>query len=100
MWWDFVASGFWEQFIGKIKEGDVAALNREQRALLDAMFETLSKILALFDERTQGYALHGLGHLHHPSVPQLVQQFLDRHRHKMTPSSIRWVEMCRDGIVM
>lgn len=100
MWWDFVGSGFWEQFIGKIKEGDVAALNEEQRALLDAMFDALSKILALPDERTQGYALHGLGHLHHPGVRQLVQQFLDQHRHKMAPDGIRWIEMCRDGTVM
>jgi len=100
MWWDFVASGFWEQFIGKIKDGDVAALNGGQRALLDAMFETLSKILDLPDERTQGYALHGLGHLHHPGVPQLVQQFLDQHRHKMAADGVRWVEMCRDGTVM
>ena len=100
MWWDFVASGFWEQLIGRIEEGDVAALNAEQRRLLDAMFETLSKILALTDERTQGYALHGLGHLQHPGVQKLVQEFLDQHRRKMNDDTIRWVEMCRDGKVM
>jgi len=100
MWWDFVASSFWEQLIGRIEEGNVAALNTEQRELLDAMFETLSKLLLLPDERTQGYALHGLGHLHHPGVQKLVQKFLDEHRHKMSDDSIRWIEMCRDGKVM
>jgi hypothetical protein len=100
MWWDFVANGFWEHLIGEIEEGDVASLNGEQRALLDAIFETLSKILTLPDERTQGYALHGLGHLHHPDVPQLLQKFIDQHSHNMSADAIRWVEMCRDGKLM
>lgn len=102
MWWDLVASGFWEQlhFEYKITEGDALALNLEQRAVLDAMFETLSKILALPDARTQQYALHGLGHLHHPGVRFLVQQFLDEHREEFTPDGVRWVEKCRDGTVM
>ena len=43
MWWDFVAGGFWQQlyFDEKIADGNVAALNQEQRAVLDTMFETL-----------------------------------------------------------
>jgi hypothetical protein len=64
------------------------------------MFDTLSKILALPDDRTQGYALHGLGHLHHPGVCKLVQDFLDKNRSEMSDDGIRWVEQCRDGIVM
>jgi hypothetical protein len=102
MWWDFVATGFWEYlgFIKEISEGDVARLNLEQRALLDSMFDTLSKILVLPDDRTQGYALHGLGHLHHPDVPRLVQNFLDKNRSEMSDDGIRWVEQCRDGTVM
>ncbi len=102
MWWDTVASGFWEQmtFDLKIDEGDVLSLKAEHRALLDAMFETLSRILALPDPRTQGFALHGLGHLHHPGVRDLVQHFLDDHREDFTPEGIQWVERCRDGTVM
>lgn len=101
MWWDLIAKGFWEQLLlDDIKEGDIAALNEERRTLLDAMLGTLSKILALPDKRTQGYALHGLGHLHHPGVRQAVQQYLDRHRNELPPEGIRWVEMCRDGTVM
>src|SRR5262249_21318446 len=93
MWWDLVASGYWEhlRYTGQIQEGDVTGLTNEQRALLDTLFETLSKILMLTDERTQGYALHGLGHLHHPGVRQLVQGFLDENRTKMSAESIRWV---------
>jgi hypothetical protein len=102
MWWDFVASDFWAylHFTEKVPEGDVARLHHEHRALLDCMFETLSQILVLPDERTHGYALHGLGHLHHPGVRKLVQNFIDENRAKMSAEGIRWVEMCRDGTVM
>jgi hypothetical protein len=80
MWWDCIASGFWEQlhFSYQTAEGDVSSLNGEQRALLDAMFDTLCTILALPDQRAQGYALHGLGHLLHPGVREVVQRFLDQ----------------------
>lgn len=102
MWWDFVASGFWEYlgYAEKIREGEVRRLNHEQRALLDSMFETLSRILALPDQRVQGYALHGLGHLHHPGVSTLIQKFLDSNRSTMSPEEISWIEECRDGRVM
>ena len=101
-WWDAVASGFWEQmdFELKISQGDMLSLNAEHGALLDAMFETLSNILALPDPRTQGFALHGLRHLHHPGLRDLVQHFLDEHRQDLTAEGIEWVEQCRDGTVM
>jgi len=99
MWWDLVAGGFWQD-LPNIKPGDIKALNEEQNTLLDTMFETLSKILALPDERTQGYALHGLGHLHHPGVRQIVQRYLDSRRHELEADGIKWVEKCRDGTVM
>jgi len=102
MWWDFVSSGFWEQmhFSDGIAEGDFAALNDERRALLDAMFQTLSKILVLSDSRAREYALHGLGHLRHPGVRSLVQRFLDEHGGEFPPDGVRWIEQCRDGTVM
>jgi hypothetical protein len=102
IWWDFVASSFWEQmrFTDKIEERDALSLSAEHRALLDSMFETLSKILALPDARTRVFALHGLGHLHHPKVPDLLQHFLDENRADFTPEGIDWVERCRDGTIM
>jgi hypothetical protein len=102
MWWDDLASSFWTQMHSdnKVADGDTGSLTADQRALLDTMFETLSKILALPDDRTQAFALHGLGHLHHPSVRKLVQQYLDDYRSDMTPEGVKWVERCRDGTVM
>lgn len=102
MWWHQVASGFWDQlqFDRDTPEGDSASLDGEHKALLDAMFETLSRILSLSDGRTQMFALHGLGHLHHPGVYDLVQRYLDEHRSEFTAEGVAWVERCRDGTVM
>jgi hypothetical protein len=103
MWWDLVLHGFWFQqklFELHIKMGDVSKLDAESRLLLDAMFGTLVKILGLPDARTQGFALHGLGHLHHPAVRETVQVYIDNHKSDMTEQGLRWLEQCRDGTVM
>lgn|ERR1700687_783707 len=102
MWWDWVASNFWEQlrFTDNISKGHVASLNQEQKMLLDAMLQTLSRTLALSDKRAQQYALHGLGHLHHPDVRNTVQRHLDKQRNELPLDAVRWVETCRDGTVM
>jgi hypothetical protein len=102
IWWDSIASGFWNEmsFARGVREGDVASLDSENCALLDSMFDTLSAILALPDKRTQQYALHGLGHLHHPGVHDLVQAFIDANRGAFSSDGLQWVEQCRDGTVM
>ena len=103
MWWDLILYGFWFQrklFDLNIKMGDVSKLDEESRLLLDIMFETLTKILGLSDARTQGYALHGLGHLHHPAVRETVQVFIDNHKTELTKQGLRWIEQCRDGTAM
>jgi len=103
MWWDLILHGFWFQqklFERRIKMGDVSNLDAESRRLLDVMFVTLAKILALPDARTQNHALHGLGHLHHPAVRETVQVYIEHHKDELTAEGLRWVEQCRDGIVM
>jgi hypothetical protein len=105
MWWDIVATGwggFWSdlQVRSGIEEGDVAKLNNESRTLLNAMFETLQQILELPDPRTQSAALHGLGHLHHPKVRELVQRYIHAHRKELSSEGLKWIEQCRDGTVM
>jgi hypothetical protein len=105
MWWDVLAHDFWFQrsFFEKrvkIEMGDITKLDAEARATLDVMFETLKRILELPDSRTQMFALHGLGHLHHPGVKETVQRFIDDHRSTFTDEGIRWLEECRDGTVM
>jgi len=59
-----------------------------------------TECLELPDERCQGYALHGLGHLDHPGVRETVQCFIDTHRAELAPSEVAWLEQCRDGTVM
>jgi hypothetical protein len=103
MWWDLILHGFWWQqklFEQHIQVGDVSKLDTESRLLLDVMFETLKNILGRPDARTQHYALHGLGHLHHPDVRETVQVFIDSHKNELTEQSLRWVTECRDGTVM
>jgi hypothetical protein len=103
MWWDLILHGFWFQqklFERHIKMGDVANLDAESRRLLDVMFETLAKILALPDARTQNYALHGFGHLHHPAVRETVQVYIENHKNELTAERLSWIEQCRDGIVL
>jgi hypothetical protein len=108
MWWDVLAHNFWFQerfydrrkYIIEMEMGDVSKLDSEARATLDVMFETLKRILKLPDTRTQMYALHGLGHLHHPDVKQTVQHFIDEHRSAFTDEGLKWIAECRDGTVM
>jgi hypothetical protein len=95
MWWDLVAHDFWAQ-IGL----SPSTLNDDNRAMLNAMFETLCEILALPDSRCQQYALHGLGHLRHPDVTKVVQKFMDENRNDLAPEALAWIEGCRDGNIM
>jgi hypothetical protein len=39
----------------------------------------LVKVLAIDSWICQGAALHGLGHLHHPSTAELVDRFVEEH---------------------
>jgi hypothetical protein len=64
------------------------------------MFVTLQEILDLPDLRTKSYALHGLGHLHHPGVRPLIQKHIDQNKDQFSAEGLRWVEQCRDGTVM
>lgn len=98
MWWHIVVTGFWAHQ-GQFESPDLSRLDAESTALLEAMFETLKQILSVPDPRTQGYALHGLGHLHYPGVRELIQRYLDENRDRFTEEHLQWIEQCRDGIV-
>jgi hypothetical protein len=103
MWWDMILHGFWFQqklFEKRTEMGDLSKLDTESRLLLDVMFETLKQILDLPDARTQHFALHGLGHLHHPAVRETVQVFIDNRKTELTAEGLQWLEQCRDGTVM
>jgi hypothetical protein len=98
MWWHIVVTGFWAQ-AGQFEVQDVAALDPESSTLLNTMFDVLKQVLRVPDPRTQGYALHGLGHLQHPGVRELVQRYLDENKNRFTEEHVQWIEQCRDGVV-
>ncbi len=102
MWWDYVCHSFWleQTLYRKLPRDDYAPLGEADRELVDVMFETLIEILKLDGERTNRCALHGLGHLHHPGVAKVVQEFIDSLRIDVPPDTRKWLEGCRDGSVM
>ncbi|HEX8464589.1 MAG TPA: hypothetical protein VF627_08225 [Abditibacterium sp.] len=72
----------------------------DELRVIDAMLETLTKILDLDEIRCEEYALHGLNHLNHPRRVQTVQDFIDSHSHEWDKEALAWVESCRDGTAM
>jgi hypothetical protein len=103
MWWDLICSYFWvcaEMQRSKEKvQVQYAELDEDERAILDEIFFTLKKILAIDECRTQTAALHGLGHCQHPEARQVVQDYIDRYGSESTEKGLRWLESCRDGTV-
>jgi hypothetical protein len=95
MWWDMILHTFWQEADGYTF--NYAALSNDRRQTLEAMFQTLLKILALNHRACQWSALHGLGHLHHPVGPETVQSYLEAHRRELTDEDVQWIEACRDG---
>lgn len=100
MWWDLISHRFWwdpnMNHPGTYK-GDPSKLDAVSRRLLDVVFETLQRILEIQDTVTQRCALHGLGHLYHPDVRELVQRYIDSGKSELP---LAWVEQCRDGKVL
>jgi hypothetical protein len=71
MWWDSLCYDWHCGNRARAKGG-------EDQLMQDVLFETLSRILELDSVTCQEAALHGLGHLHHPSTEQLVDAYLER----------------------
>lgn len=72
MWWDSLC---YDWHCGNRSRNS----GGEDLKMQDVMFETLSAILCLDSPTCQGAALHGLGHLHHPETPELIQRYLKEH---------------------
>ena len=72
MWWDGICYDY--HCKNRVRER-----GGEDSKMQDVMFETLSAILLLDAPHRQAAALHGLGHLHHPSTQALVDQYLTDH---------------------
>jgi hypothetical protein len=102
VWWDFICTGFWfrRTYDKVVPSENYQLLGGNDRNLVDCMFETLTKILALEDDRCQSAALHGLGHLQNPAVRDTAQKYMNANSEKLTRDGFKWLERCRDGTVM
>lgn len=72
MWWDSMCYD-WHCGNRRRERGG------EDEQMQDILFETLSLLLSCSSENCQGAALHGLGHLHHPATPQLIERYIQEH---------------------
>jgi len=72
MWWDSLCYA-WHCGNRSRERGG------EDSELQDTFFRTLAKVLAIDSWICQEAALHGLGHLHHPSTAELVDRFVKEH---------------------
>lgn len=90
MWWDLLLGDFYG---GREMDDD-------GRKVENKMLEILSLILQLDDRRTQGYALHGLGHLKHSKAREVVAQYIIAHGDEWDEEGREWLQSCRDGTVM
>jgi hypothetical protein len=115
MWWDMILHTFWgmaDKFdyasLGDSKQilktmrrralvFDYSGLSEDSKQILEAVYQTLLKILALDHAACQWSALHGLGHLHHPLGRETVQNYLDTHRGELSDEDAEWIGYCRDG---
>jgi hypothetical protein len=93
MWWDMILCTFW------LVDGadGYSTLSPDRKQILEAMYQTLLKILALNHPACQWSALHGLGHLNHPLGGDTVERYLDIHRNELADEEVLWIERCRDG---
>lgn len=74
MWWDSMCYD-WHCGNRRRERGG------EDEKMQDIFFETLSVLLSFGSENCQGAALHGLGHLHHPGTPKLIERYIQEHPH-------------------
>jgi hypothetical protein len=65
-------------------EFDYPGLSSDGKQILEGMYQTLLRILALDHPACQWSAIHGLGHLYHPGVRETVQRYLEVHRSQLT----------------
>jgi hypothetical protein len=92
MWWDMILHA--DHFFSFQNYEDAT---EDTRQMLDAIYESLLKILALDHPACQWSALHGLGHLPHPGVKGAVDRYLAHHRGDLSAEDAEWVERCGRG---
>jgi hypothetical protein len=89
MWWDGMISDYYLQRNHK----------SEESVILDAMLETLFRILNLESPFCRSAALHGLGHLVHPQKEDRINRYLDLHP-ELDEGTRAYAKACITGDIM
>jgi hypothetical protein len=91
MWWDMIlhtnglCKGPSEYRLGYAK------LTDDEERVIDVMFATLCRILDLDSKRCQWMAIHGMGHMYHPSVQVRLKQYIDQHTSQLSEDDLLWI---------
>jgi hypothetical protein len=72
----------------------------DEEAIFETLLATLERILAVPNEVSQYSALHGLGHLHHPRVKEIVTEFAKTQARHWPDKDKLWLQQCADGRIM
>src|SRR5262249_15476105 len=89
MWWD------------NVLHGGRSSKPTEEAQIESEIITVLEQILALPNEGCGVAALHGLNHLHpNPRAKEIISNYLESNRPKMTAEQIEWISACRDGLAL
>jgi hypothetical protein len=91
MWWDGVITAYKLSACPELPNDDVTLRN--------VLFETLTRILQDDSLEYSGAALHGMGHLRHPSTENIILAYLEAHPHLDT-DTVDYALNCITGNIM
>jgi len=100
MWWDLILH---TDALRKGPEGyrsGYATLTSDEEQIIDAIFATLCRILDLDHKGCQWAAIHGMGHLYHPSMQVRTQAYLDKYRAQLSEDDVLWIERARQNRII
>lgn len=74
--------------------------NSDRAELQALILELLTEFVSYDSEVCQASALHGLGHLRHPGVRDVVQKYIEEHGHECDAQGLKWLEDCKKCDIM
>lgn len=92
MWWHSISSSYQTGWRSQSTLDD-------NKKIQDVMFDTLTEILYLESEECQGAALHGLGHLLHPSTEMVIRDWIAT-QPDLPEDDLEFAEACITGDIM
>ncbi len=100
MWWDMLLNTLELRKRPEEYRSGRATLTEDEEQIIDAIFRTLCRILDLDHKGCQWAAIHGMGHLYHPSMQVRTQEYLEKYRDQLSEEDVLWIEAARQNRIM